>query len=467
MGKVFVLSMMLLLVSCGRLESEPPPPSAPLLPPSSVAEIQEFGTADLMLGKDKTTTLVAHFVGASAEVDHGVGEVQSGVPVVVAPKEDVTYTLTVTAEDGTTVKKKASIEVFDRVFKVSTTAGAGEGSLADAIARSRTVGTSAVLFELENPSSIYLDGTLVISSDVLMIGPGAEALEISGKGMHRIFFVSSGTVSISGMTLSRGLGKGGDGGNGTDPPSNSSPIAYGGGGGAGMGGALFINGGAVALRDVVLAGNEAVGGRGGVYQVGVPFLNGGGGGGFGGPGIPGSSTAQSSGGRGADGGLLPGRGGASAMAAMGDGAGGGGGDAARRGGDGGFGGGGGGGVTDFSVLDGPVGGRGGFGGGGGGGGPGGSPPSNAGEFGGAGNILFAGGGAGLGGAIFHRAGRLTVISAKFHDNKAFSGTGAQSKGGAIFSLVPDITLTDVAFMGSVAAQASNTEIDNVNVYLRR
>lgn len=102
MGKVFVLSLMLLLVSCGRLEDPPPLP-----PTSGVAEIQEFSAADLMLGKDKTTTLVAHFVGASAEIDQDVGEIQSGVPVVVAPKEDVTYTLTVTAEDGTAVERRS------------------------------------------------------------------------------------------------------------------------------------------------------------------------------------------------------------------------------------------------------------------------------------------------------------------------------------------------------------------------
>jgi len=118
----------------------------------------------------------------------------------------------------------------------------------------------------------------------------------------------------------------------------------------------------------------------------------------------------------------------------------------------------------------PGAGVGGFGGGGGGG-----LSSVAGMFGGVGSGGVSGnggGGAGLGGAIFLRAGKLVVKSSVFRRNSALAGASGggtsaagKGKGGAIFSMVPAVTLTGVTYEGSVAADAAGTANDSADVFL--
>lgn len=75
--------------------------------------------------------------------------------------------------------------------------------------------------------AIVLAGPLpLIASDIAISGPGATNLAVDGASKYRIFFVRTGTVSVSGLTLRNGVARGGNGGAGT----------VGGGGGAGMGG---------------------------------------------------------------------------------------------------------------------------------------------------------------------------------------------------------------------------------------
>ncbi len=111
-----------------------------------------------------------------------------------------------------------------------------------------------------------------ITTGVSIVGNGQT---ISGANSYRIFFVdagSSGSVSISNLTLADGLAHGGIG--------NSS-----GGGGAGLGGALFVNTGNVTITDVSFASNSAIGGAGGpLNNYGGAVVGGGGGGGMGGNG---------------------------------------------------------------------------------------------------------------------------------------------------------------------------------------
>jgi large repetitive protein len=343
-------------------------------------------------------------------------------------------------------------------------------------------------------------GSIYINRPVKIIGPGKNLLAISGEQLNflysgiditspgRVFFINTtGTVTISGLTIMNGTARGGGGGCG----------GAGGGGGAGMGGGLFINKGTVALKDVHFANNRAIGGNGGdgfgCAQDDGARTGGGGGGGFGfnfydtqslsfggfGIGSGGNPDQEDgAGGSGGYGGELLGDGGfygsrgedninscTSGHEGLNGGTGGGGGgggragttaagfpDCARggRGGRGGFGGGGGGGGAGMSETSEPGnGGSGGYGGGGGGGGAASHGTFLPDQFGRAG--LFAGdggkggtdnrnagggggGGAGLGGAIFIRTqyppsfpflSSLIVNNVTFSNNTVTGGIGGK------------------------------------------
>ena len=75
-----------------------------------------------------------------------------------------------------------------------------------------------------------------------------NAVTISGNNATRLFFLESGNVTITNLTLANGLGQGGG--------------SYYGGGAAGMGGGIFQNGGSLTMTNVVMSGNKASGGSG-------------------------------------------------------------------------------------------------------------------------------------------------------------------------------------------------------------
>lgn len=431
------------LLGCGGVEQDSP-------------SIQSFTIDKQVLGKGGMAMLVAEFEGGTGTVDNGVGAIESGEPIAVSPGANTTYTLTVENEVGVDVSQMTSVDVYDYVVNVPVTAASGLGSLSAAVTGANgQTGTTAITFTVPTPASIDLSATLVVTGDITFYGLGADQLTISGGNERRLFFVKGGKLDLRKLTLSNGRGAGGRGGN--------APSGGGGGGAAGMGGAIFINSGAVTASDVTFIGNVVEGGEGGA-SAGAGTANGGGGGGFGGNGLDGSPDMMAQGGRGAGGGDLGGTGGLPGVAALGDGAGGGGASNGTQqvGGAGGFGAGGGG-------RGGVAGGAGGFGGGSGGSVSAVSP----GMFGGRG-ASGGGGGAGLGGAIFLRAGTLVVKESRFRNNRALSAPGGaggastagQAKGGAIFALVPGgATLTDVTFEGSVAADNAGSATDSADVYL--
>lgn len=425
-------------------------PSAPV--------ITSFTASKRLMVRGSGAQLVAEFDGDTATIDPGVGEVASGQPVTVDPAESTVYTLTV-SRGGDSLTATLAIQVVGGIIEVSNPAAEGANTLYSAVAlANRANGDSlAITFNLPLPAVLEPPGTLVLdsSAELLVLGPGADQLSLSGGGARRLFFVRRGKVAMSGLTLAAGVATGGQGGRGIGGGS--------GGGAAGMGGALFINGGDVALRDVVFADNVARGGAGGPGG-GGGLANGGGGGGFGGPGADGGTTSTGQGGPGGAGGELGGQGGAPGQPGTGDGAGGGGAGAGlqQNGGAGSFGAGGGG-SGGF-----PNSGAGGFGGGAGGG----ANPS-PGPFGGTASPNLGGGGAGLGGAIFLRAGTLAITASAFRNNQSLGGTSSaagaafagKAKAGAIFSLGPTPLLTDVTFAGSVAADALATPTDNPDLFV--
>lgn len=282
------------------------------------------------------------------------------------------------------------------------------------------------------------------------------------SGTGRIFFVQSGELQLSNLTLEGGVASGGSGA-GSNGFGNTGA---GGGGGLGAGGAVFVRSGAsLVLNDVQLINNTATGGDGGDSDTKSDGLGpGNGGGGLGGIGGSGASDKGGGGGGGTvrrgdnawggvgnndffgtNGGNGGGLNGGSPEGGDGGEFGGGAGglETSSPGGSGGFGGGGGGSGFDGDGGNGGYGGggggayssggNGGFGGGGGAGqgsGTGGYGGGDAGDGGFAAEVVGgAGGGAGFGGAIYVQdTGTVSITDGSFSGNSVNGGAGGSSAG---------------------------------------
>jgi uncharacterized repeat protein (TIGR03803 family) len=364
---------------------------------------------------------------------------------------------------------------------VTSTADSGPGTLRTVIAGASAGDTINFSVGL-GPTITLTSGEILINKNLTITGPGSTNLTVSGNSSSRIFFISTGTVSITGLTLADGLAQGGNGGN--------TNLGGGGGGAAGMGGAVYINNANVTLTDVTFNDNQAIGGSGGTSSSGSNLGGGGGGGIATRAAGNGGAGAAAAGGAGGSGGNLGGVGGVAGSSAPssggngGQGAGGGGGGGRTNGGgaNGGtspFGGGGGG---SGAGTAGGTAGNGGFGGGGGGGGVGLTAQQGrggtAGTFGGAGSNSASatssgagGGGGGLGGAVFINLGSLTIDSGTYTNNTGTHGlsTGnkGQGKGGALLintGVTAKLATGQVAFSGNSATEALNTATDNNNIW---
>ncbi len=299
---------------------------------------------------------------------------------------------------------------------VTSTADSGSGTLRDGIAGACS--GSTITFAAYVTGVINLSTSLRINSDMTIKGPGEDLLAIDGQNQTRLIMMLSGRVNLSGITLQNGFGRGGSSGYG--------------GAGAGMGGAVFVNGGSLALSHVYFRGNRAQGGSSRSGQ------SGGGGGGFA------SDNSGDAGGSGGD--VEDGYGGSVGNPTF-----------TLR--DGGFGGGG----SWTSFTNGDQGGNGGFGGGGGLTDSSLSDTHGHGGFGALNGFSGAGSGAGFGGAIFVRTASLVMNSCAFFGNSAVGGIGntgsgavsqAQGKGGAIFVLAgATAEAYDTVFLGNLAPDA--------------
>ncbi len=323
------------------------------------------------------------------------------------------------------------------------------GSLRYAINAANNGGGGTITFAStltsSGPQTIILtqtgDGTagpsaLGIDSNITIQGPTTGyGITLAGNGTQRLFYIrSTGSLTLSDLTLSGGHAQGGNGGNAPGP----------GGGAAGLGGAIF-NQGTLTVTSSTLTSNTAQGGAGG------NVVNGSGGAGGGGLGANGAS-----GGGGAGGG--PNGGSTSTSGGIG---GGGGGGSSASGGTGGFGGGGGGSGYFGS------GGVGGFGGGGGGQ----SNPGVGGFEGGNAN-QGGGGGAGLGGAIFNEGGTVSLTDDTLSGNTAMGGNGGDKgtlidagggagEGGALFNYNGSVTLLDDTIAQNTVASGSGSTTYNI------
>ena len=87
---------------------------------------------------------------------------------------------------------------------VTNTADHGAGSLRTAMTNANQAGGSTILFATSG--TITLQSALpAISSDVYMVGPGANTLSISGNGAYQVFDIQNrATAAISGLTITDG-----------------------------------------------------------------------------------------------------------------------------------------------------------------------------------------------------------------------------------------------------------------------
>ena len=246
---------------------------------------------------------------------------------------------------------------------------------------------------------------------------GDSGNTLSGQNQNRIFFINAPgqSVQINNLTLTSGLAQGGNGGSRA-------------GGGAGLGGAVFINAGAVSFTSVAFTSNSAQGGNGQSSTAG----GGGGGGGMGFAGGNGGTDSNNLLGGGGGGGAHSSGGFSGTATSGGSGGGGNGGHAGPDGEDGGANngypangpdGGGGGGTYDNSPYQVSQGGNGGQGGDFGGGGGGGSSMNNYSGRGGDGG--FGGGGGGGG----DNGGAPAPHNNSLAGNGGFGGFGGGGGGG--------------------------------------
>lgn len=423
-----------------------------------------------------------------------------------APASAATIKVTTTGDDFT--PSDGSVSLREAIAALDAGSDLGDPDLT-----AQTTGAfgsaDQITFDASVTGTINLGSFLPpITVPMVISGPGNGVLAVSGGGSSTIFFVNSGSgsVTISGLTLADGASQGGAGG-----PVGGANVGGGGGGAAGMGGALFVDSGTVTLTGLSFSSNQAVGGDGGDASRYGDYEAGGGGGYGANGGSP--DPVNTKGGNGGNGGPFGATGGVGAEAGVttagsgGDGGGGGGGASGpyTSAAAGGFGGGGGGaGGADCGA--GPAG-YGGFGGGGGGG-TGGleidpgtlgkctviAGGRNGGSFAGAGGTGSqyvslgidessgggGGGGAGLGGAVFVRSGSLRISASELIGNSAKGGSGGtnaydggndgspgQGKGGAIFigNGASAIAGCGVTFSGNSATDAGSTSTDNADLFV--
>ncbi len=356
-----------------------------------------------------------------------------------------------------------SMPALAATLTVSNLNDSGDGSLRQCL----QAGGAGDIIEFDSGLTgtlLLTGGSLNITSDVAISGPGAAVIAISGNDSNRIFTATNASPFISGLTFTDGYASDGRNGgvlyqqgglaifsncvfqnnraNGVNGlaggfggaiyvtngeigaygcifsnnaavgpaglPQDAAYYAGGGGGGAGLGGALCVAHGTGTLVDCVFVSNSITGGAGGRGAWGGTMDGGHGGGPAGGAGgIIGHLDGY-------DGGEFSGGGGGKSPNG-----------AATRGGNGGFGGGGGG-AGAYNPS-----------------GPGGSGGAYAGSGGGSQSSGGGGGGGagGLGGAVFLQDGQLTCYNVLFADNSAVGGNGGsgaisgrngQGMGGAIF-----------------------------------
>jgi CSLREA domain-containing protein/uncharacterized repeat protein (TIGR02543 family) len=144
------------------------------------------------------------------------------------------------------------------------TAG-GVCTLRAAIEEANALAGDAINFSVTG--TITLGGTeLDIDSNITITGPGADQLTVNGNEASRVFYIESGTVAISGLTIADGDAGTGDGGgiwNDGDLTLTNCTVS---GNEADDDGGGIYNEEDLTLTNCTVSGNEAGDNGGGIYN---------------------------------------------------------------------------------------------------------------------------------------------------------------------------------------------------------
>jgi hypothetical protein len=148
----------------------------------------------------------------------------------------------------------------------SDTGVSGDGSLRGEIAAAAPGDTIVFDHSLNGQTITLTHGQLTISNDLNIIGPGAGQLTVSGNHGSRVFNITAGTVSLSGLTIANGsiVGDGGGICNAGNLTVSNSTLA---GNSALDGGGIFTTG-HLTLTNSTLSGNFAAINGGGIDHLG-------------------------------------------------------------------------------------------------------------------------------------------------------------------------------------------------------
>ncbi len=103
------------------------------------------------------------------------------------------------------------IGAYEATFIVMNTNDSGAGSLRQAILDNNAFGGNTITFSSGVTGAITLASVLEITTDATILGPGAKVLTVSGNAVDRVFALSIGAVSISGLTIANGYSGSGAG----------------------------------------------------------------------------------------------------------------------------------------------------------------------------------------------------------------------------------------------------------------
>ena len=96
---------------------------------------------------------------------------------------------------------------------VSNTNDSGAGSLREAIQQNNASGGgNTIVFPNTVTGAITLiNGQIVVSNSVTIVGPGAKMLAINGNNSSRVFHFRGGSNAVAGLMICNGYAKGADG----------------------------------------------------------------------------------------------------------------------------------------------------------------------------------------------------------------------------------------------------------------
>src|SRR5689334_12341230 len=97
-----------------------------------------------------------------------------------------------------------AVEGSSSTITVTNTNDSGAGSLRQAIIDASPGDTIDFHSALSGQTITLTSAELLINKNLSINGPGASLLSVSGNNARRIFKVTSGTVSIAGLTLFNG-----------------------------------------------------------------------------------------------------------------------------------------------------------------------------------------------------------------------------------------------------------------------